>query len=111
MRPIPPEEKRSRKKSGKPRAIGVDTKTSRPQWWSSPTSEVAHDMMSTARRIANRQAYLRDQHLYFARMHGGVQIASLSPTAYSRPLVNTQDGFSIGLNVIENICSSAQAEL
>lgn len=113
MRPIPPDEKRSRKKTGRkgPRAIGIDTKAARPQWWSSPADKVAFDMMATARRIASRQAYVRDQHLYFARMHGGVQIAALSPTSYSRPLINTQDGFSIGLNVIENICSSAQAEL
>lgn len=110
MRPIPPEE-RGKRKAGKPRPIQPDERGIRRQWWTAPPGEVAHDMVAIARRIANRQAYLRDQHLYFARMHGGVQIAALSPTAYSRPIVNTQDGFTIGLNVIENICSSAQAEL
>jgi hypothetical protein len=109
MRPIPPGERR--KKTGKPRAIGLESREPRPQWWTAEPSDLAFDLMSTARSIANRQAYLRDQHLYFARMHGGVQIAALSPTAYARPLLNAQDGFSIGLNVIENICSSAQAEL
>lgn len=108
MRPIPPGERRQK---GKPRALGLDSREARPQWWASEPDQVAFDMMATVRQIANRQGYLRDQHLYFARMHGGVQIAALSPTAYSRPLVNAQDGFSIGLNVIENICSSAQAEL
>lgn len=68
-------------------------------------------MVSTARRVAERQGYVKDEYLYYARLHGGVQIAALSPTSYSRPAINVQVGESLGLNVIENMCSSAQAEV
>lgn len=82
-------------------------------WWASASEKQASDMMATARQIASRQAYLYESFLYWARMHGGTAVAGLSPFSAGRPMINVQIAGSeaVGLNVIENCCSAAQAEI
>jgi hypothetical protein len=80
-------------------------------WWTS--EHPAEDMMSTARQIAQKQSSLYDSFLYFARMYGGTAIAGLTPNSYSKSSINIQiaGNDKVGLNVIENCCSAAQAEI
>jgi hypothetical protein len=82
-------------------------------WWCSAPENQSADMMATARQIASRQAYLAESFLYWARMHGGTAIAGLSPFAHSKPAITVQvaGNESVGLNIIENCCSAAQAEI
>jgi hypothetical protein len=83
----------------------------RYDWWNSNKGAAGDDMIAAVRRIAGSQRYQQEQMLWQARMHGGNQIAGLSPTAYTRPAVHVQVGETVGLNVIENVCESAQAEI
>lgn len=88
-------------------------KPHRFDWWMSDDGKQTSDMMATARQIASRQAYLYESFLYWARMHGGTAVAGLSPFSAGRPMINVQIAGSeaVGLNVIENCCSAAQAEI
>jgi hypothetical protein len=101
MRRIPPNE-RLRPGSDRPTNFS---------WWAS--DKPAEDMMSTARHIAARQTALYESFLYFARMYGGTAIAGLTPNSYTRTSINVQiaGNDKVGLNVIENCCSAAQAEI
>lgn len=107
MRPIPPEER------GK-RPGDVPT---RYDWWKSDPDKQVTDMMAAARKIAASQAYLYQSFLFWARMHGGTAIAGLTPFSHSRTVnaeaINVQVAGSetVGLNVVENCCSAAQAEI
>lgn len=103
MRRIPPNE---RLKAPSDRPVNF-------AWWLSENQ--AADMMSTARQIAGRQTHLYESFLYWARMYGGTAIAGLSPYSHTRTSssINVQIAGSdkVGLNVIENCCSAAQAEI
>lgn len=79
------------------------------QWWTG--ADPGSDMVKVARKIAEKQAYVREQMLWHARLHGGVEIAGLTPTSYSRPVVSAMVGETVGLNVIESCVSTAQAEI
>lgn len=107
MRYIPPEE-RGKRPGDQP---------TRYDWWNSEEDKQAKDMMSTARKIAARQAYVYQSLLFWARMHGGTAIAGLTPFAHARTVaaeaINIQiaGNEQVGLNIIENCCSAAQAEI
>lgn len=105
MRIIPPEE-RGKRPGDSP---------ARYDWWNAEENKQAEEMMNVARKIASRQTYQYESLLFFARMHGGTAIAGLTPFAHGRtdPLVNVQIAGSeqVGLNIIENCCSAAQAEI
>lgn len=79
------------------------------QWWTS--DDPGSDMVKVARKIAEKQTYIREQMLWHARLHGGTEIAGLTPTAYARPAVAVMVGETVGLNVIESCVSTAQAEI
>lgn len=103
MRRIPPSE----------RHTPAGDKPVNYSWWASDEKNQAADMMATARQIASRQSYLYESFLYWARMHGGTAIAGLSPFSAGRPAITVQIAGSetVGLNIIENCCSAAQAEI
>lgn len=103
MRRIPPHERL--RPDGSDRPINYS-------WWLSE-EHAAADMMATVRQIASRQTDLYDKFLYWARMHGGTAIAGLSPYSHAKATINVQisGNDKVGLNVIENCCSAAQAEI